>query len=51
MDDPYEPPLNPEITLDTLEHTPEENARRIVDYLMECGFIPGKVPSPAPVGS
>ena len=26
IDDPYEPPLHPEITLDTVAHTPEENA-------------------------
>lgn len=39
IDDPYEPPLNPEITLDTVGCRPEENARKIVDYLMRCGFI------------
>lgn len=39
IDDPYEPPLNPEITLDTLTYTPEENARRILVYLAEQGFI------------
>lgn len=39
IDDPYEPPLDPEITLDTVTHTPEENARQILDYLIERGFI------------
>jgi sulfate adenylyltransferase len=39
IDDPYESPLNPEITLDTVGCQPEQNARRIVDYLMECGFV------------
>ncbi len=39
IDDPYEPPLNPEITLDTLNHTPEENAQVVVDYLLAKGFL------------
>jgi sulfate adenylyltransferase len=45
IDDPYEPPLNPEITLDTVNCSAEENAERIVMYLIERGFIrpPGSV--------
>lgn len=39
IDDPYEAPENPEITLDTVSATPEENARRTLAYLMERGFI------------
>lgn len=39
IDDPYEPPLNPEITLDTIHHTPEENARLILNYLIQRGFV------------
>jgi sulfate adenylyltransferase len=39
IDDPYEPPLNPEIRLDTVNRTPEENARMILDYLIEKGFV------------
>ncbi|MCD6290843.1 MAG: bifunctional sulfate adenylyltransferase/adenylylsulfate kinase [Anaerolineae bacterium] len=39
IDDPYEAPLNPEVRLDTVNHTPEENARMILDYLIEKGFI------------
>jgi sulfate adenylyltransferase len=39
VDDPYEPPLEPEITLDTLAHSPQENARAVVDWLLEQGFI------------
>jgi sulfate adenylyltransferase len=39
IDDPYEPPANPEITLDTVNHSAEENAERIVAYLIERGFI------------
>ncbi len=39
IDDPYEPPLNPEITLDTVLHTPEDNARLILDFLTARGFV------------
>ena len=39
IDDPYEPPPNPEITLDTVNYSAEENAERIVAYLLERGFI------------
>jgi sulfate adenylyltransferase len=39
IDDPYEPPLRPEITLDTINQTPEDNARRILDYLRQRGFV------------
>jgi sulfate adenylyltransferase len=39
VDDPYEPPHNPEIVLDTVKHTAAENAERIVEYLSERGFV------------
>jgi len=39
IDDPYEPPFQPEIELETANCTAEENARRIVSYLRERGFI------------
>ena len=39
IDDPYEPPVSPEITLDTLKLTPEENARLILRYVQEGGFV------------
>jgi sulfate adenylyltransferase len=39
IDDPYEPPFQPEITLDTVRSTPEENARRILEYLIGEGFV------------
>lgn len=39
IDDPYEPPLNPEITLDTVTRTAEQNARRILEYLQREGFV------------
>jgi sulfate adenylyltransferase len=39
IDDPYEAPENPEITLTTTDHTPEGNARRILDQLVRSGFV------------
>ncbi len=39
VDDPYEAPVNPEITLNTVDFTPEENARKIIAYLEARGFI------------
>ena len=39
IDDPYEAPQNPEITIETLEHTPEENARVVLNMLIEQGFV------------
>ncbi len=42
IDDPYEAPLKPELTLNTVEHEPEDNARLILDYLVENGFVQGE---------
>ncbi len=39
ISDPYEEPLNPEITLDTVGFSPEENARRIFAELARRGFV------------
>jgi sulfate adenylyltransferase len=39
IDDPYEKPQNPEVHLDTVNHTAEENAHAILDQLIERGFI------------
>lgn len=39
IDDPYEPPENPEIIIDTTKMTPEEAAETIISYLMEKGYI------------
>lgn len=39
IDDPYEEPYNPEVVLDTVDRTPEENARLIVNYLEARGFL------------
>ena len=39
IDDPYEPPENPEIICDTVNNTPEENARQILSYLIDQGLV------------
>ena len=39
IDDPYEAPLQPELTLDTVGQAPEENARLILEYLGQHGFV------------
>jgi sulfate adenylyltransferase len=39
VDDPYEEPHNAELTLDTVERTAEENAERVLAYLVEKGFV------------
>lgn len=39
IDDPYEAPLNAEIELDTVGASAEDNARRILHYLAEQGFV------------
>ena len=39
VDDPYEAPLNPEITLNTVDFNAEDNARKIIKFLEDRGFI------------
>ena len=39
IDDPYEPPLNSEIVIDTVKRSAEENAELILAYLVEQGFV------------
>ncbi len=39
VDDPYEPPINPEITLKGYGATPEENAHMILKYLQDQGYL------------
>jgi sulfate adenylyltransferase len=39
IDDPYEPPISPEITLHTISNSAEDNAHLIVDYLQERGYL------------
>lgn len=43
VSDPYEEPLNAEITVHTDRESPEESAARIIGYLEEKNFIPAAV--------
>jgi adenylylsulfate kinase len=40
VSDPYEPPENPELVLETEQDSPEESAQKIIAYLEERGLIP-----------
>ena len=39
VSDPYEPPLNPELVIDTSTETPQESATRVWNKLKELGLI------------
>ena len=39
ISDPYEPPTAPEVVLSTTDRQPEENARRILGWLVTGGFV------------
>jgi sulfate adenylyltransferase len=39
IDDPYESPEHPEITIDTTAHTAAANAEKILAFLIEKGFV------------
>ncbi len=39
IDDPYEKPLSPDIAIDTVRNSAEVNARSILQYLIEHGFV------------
>ena len=39
VDDPYEPPMNPELNLETVGVEPLANALKIVTYLESKGFL------------
>jgi adenylyl-sulfate kinase len=39
IDDPYEPPLHPELVIDTTKNTPEEIVARIIEYLVENDYL------------
>jgi sulfate adenylyltransferase len=43
VDDPYEPPVDPEITLQGYDATPEQNARKILEYLKAQGYLEPQV--------
>jgi adenylylsulfate kinase len=45
VDDPFEEPLNPELTVDTSRESPAESARRILEHLAARGWLPSSVPA------
>jgi len=47
VDDPYEAPLNPEVTLQTVDTTVEANARAILALLIERGYVRAPEPETA----
>jgi len=40
IDDPYEEPQDPEVTIDSEDETPEESAEKILRFLEAKGYIP-----------
>jgi sulfate adenylyltransferase len=39
VDDPYEPPIDPELTLDTVNNMAEQNAEQIIAFLEKAGLL------------
>lgn len=39
IDDPYEPPVDPELRLETVDATPEDNARQVLELLVRRGDL------------
>ncbi|HYB78323.1 MAG TPA: adenylyl-sulfate kinase [Thermoplasmata archaeon] len=39
VDDPFEEPLNPDLTVDTATHSVEDSTRRVMDHLAERGYV------------
>jgi len=47
IDDPYESPISPAVTLDTVDHTVEQNARSVLDAIVAQGFVAATAWEPA----
>ena len=39
VDDPYEPPLHPELVVDTMVEEPEDSLQHVLDKLADLGYI------------
>ena len=46
IDDPYEPPTHPELTLDTVNCALSDNVARLIRYLETGGWLPQAAPVP-----
>ncbi|HEY0582508.1 MAG TPA: adenylyl-sulfate kinase [Chloroflexota bacterium] len=51
IDDPYEPPAAPELTLETVTQTVDSNALAILAYLQRRGFVCPSAAASAPGGT
>jgi sulfate adenylyltransferase len=49
IDDPYEAPRNPEVRLDTVQYSVEENAHHILQALLARGFVRAETEAAQPV--
>jgi adenylyl-sulfate kinase len=44
VDDPYEPPLNPEVVIESAEETPEQSAAKVMKKLEELEYVGARKP-------
>ncbi len=51
VDDPYEPPLNPDIVVDTLQHDPPASAAFLLSELAKLGWLPSTPTRSAPTAA
>jgi adenylylsulfate kinase len=51
VDDPYEPPEHPEITVDTTQMTPDQSAAYVISELERLGWLPTAQPAHPVVSS
>lgn len=49
VSDPYEPPVNPELILETHRETPSESAAKVLHCLETLGYLPARHPAPRAV--
>jgi 3'-phosphoadenosine 5'-phosphosulfate synthase len=50
VSDPYEPPLRPEVVVDSERETVEESVERVLETLVRLGHLPGPPPERLPDG-
>jgi sulfate adenylyltransferase/3'-phosphoadenosine 5'-phosphosulfate synthase len=50
VSDPYEPPLRPEVVVDSEQETVEESVERVLEALVRLGHVPGPPPERLPEG-
>ncbi len=48
VSDPYEPPTNPEVEVDTEHESLEESVEKVLDTLRQRGFLPAAQVASAP---